>query len=128
MSMPTPRQRLDTETIGGVTVVSFRDPRIVADEVIQEVGDQLIDLVDGLGRKNLLVNFGNVQAFSSAALGKLFGLRKKVDSVGGQLALFCIHPDLLELFRLQSGPGRDPLFAIYVDERAALASFGKPGL
>src|SRR3954452_3533424 len=100
MSMPTPRQRLETETIGGVTVVSFRDPRIVADEVIQEVGDQLVDLVDGRGRKNLVVNFGNIHAFSSAALGKLFTLRTKVAAVGGRLTLCCIHPDLLEIFRL----------------------------
>ena len=95
-----PRRHLRLETVDGVTVVSFVDTKIVTDENIQEVGDQLYALVEDEGHKQLLLNFGNVQYLSSAALGKLINLKKKVGAVKGKLKLCCIHPDLLEVFRI----------------------------
>jgi anti-anti-sigma factor len=60
----------------------------------QEVGDQLYSLVEDQGHSQLLLNFSNVQYLSSAALGKLIQLKKKVGAVKGNLKLCCIHPDL----------------------------------
>ena len=114
------RRHLSTETIDGVTVVSFVDTKIVTEENIQEVGDQLYQLVDVEGKKELLLNFGNVQYLSSAALGKLINLKKKVAAVKGKLKLCCIHPDLLEVFRITR---LDQVFEIYADEQAALDKF-----
>ncbi|WP_406693442.1 STAS domain-containing protein [Singulisphaera sp. Ch08] len=94
------RRHLRLENIDGVTVVSFVDTKIVTEENIQEVGDQLYSLVEDEGHKQLLLNFGNVQYLSSAALGKLINLKKKVGAVKGKLKLCCIHPDLLEVFRI----------------------------
>ena len=114
------RRHLSTETIDGVTVVSFVDTKIVTEESIQEVGDQLYQLVDVEGKKQLLLNFGNVQYLSSAALGKLINLKKKVGAVKGKLKLCCIHPDLLEVFRITR---LDQVFEISPDEQAALNKF-----
>ncbi len=114
------RRHLSTETIDGVTVVSFVDTKIVTEENIQEVGDQLYQLVDVEGKKQLLLNFGNVQYLSSAALGKLINLKKKVGVVKGKLKLCCIHPDLLEVFRITR---LDQVFEIYAEEQAALDKF-----
>src|SRR3954452_11067191 len=69
-----PRRHLRLETIDDVTVVSFVDAKIVTDENIQEVGDQLYSLVEHEGPRRLLLNIGNVQYLSSAALGKLINL------------------------------------------------------
>ena len=76
-----PRRHLRLENVDGVTVVSFVESKIVTEENIQEVGDQLYSLVEDEGHKNLLLNFGNVQYLSSAALGKLINLKKKVAAV-----------------------------------------------
>lgn len=114
------RRHLSTETIDGVTVVSFVDTKIVTEENIQEVGDQLYHLVDVEGKKKLLLNFGNVQYLSSAALGKLINLKKKVGAVKGELKLCCIHPDLLEVFRITR---LDQVFKIFPDEQGALNTF-----
>jgi len=114
------RRHLSTETIDGVTVVSFIDTKIVTEENIQEVGDQLYQLVDVEGKKKLLLNFGNVQYLSSAALGKLINLKKKVGAVKGDLKLCCIHPDLLEVFRITR---LDQVFNIFPDEQGALNTF-----
>ena len=114
------RRHLSTETIDGVTVVSFVDTKIVTEENIQEVGDQLYQLVDVEGKHRLLLNFGNVQYLSSAALGKLINLKKKINAVNGQLKLCCIHPDLLEVFRITR---LDQVFQIYPEEQTALDKF-----
>ena len=44
-----PRRHLRLENVDGVTVVSFVDTKIVTDENIQEVGDQLYSLVEDEG-------------------------------------------------------------------------------
>ena len=82
----------------------------MTEEQIQEVGEQLYSLVEDEGHKSLLLNFGNVQYLSSAALGKLINLKKKVSAVKGKLKLCCIHPDLLEVFRITR---LDQVFEIY---------------
>jgi anti-sigma B factor antagonist len=114
------RRHLRLENVNGVTVVSFVDSKIVTEENIQEVGDQLYSLVEDEGHKHLLLNFGNVQYLSSAALGKLINLKKKVGAVKGKLKLCCIHPDLLEVFKITR---LDQVFEIYPEERQALDKF-----
>jgi anti-sigma B factor antagonist len=114
------RSHLRLEKIGGITVVSFVDTKIVTEENIQEVGDQLYSLVEDEGHKELLLNFGNVQYLSSAALGKLINLKKKVGAVKGVLKLCCIHPDLLEVFKITR---LDQVFQIHKDEQSALDKF-----
>jgi len=114
------RRHLRLENIDGITVVSFVDTKIVAAENIQEVGEQLYSLVEDEGHKQLLLNFGNVQYLSSEALAKLINLKKKVGAVKGKLKLCCIHPDLLEVFRITR---LDQVFEIYTEEQAALDKF-----
>ncbi len=123
MSLPPPPRRLDVANVKGVTVVSFRDKRIVEEVVIQEVGDQLLSLVEDKGHRNLLLNFGTVHAFSSAALAKLFSLRLKVASIKGKLKFCCVHPELMDVFKLHQAKGSEPLFEIFPEEEAALKSF-----
>jgi anti-sigma B factor antagonist len=118
--LDTANRHLRLESVGGVTVVTFVESKIVTEENIQEVGDQLYSLVEDEGHKNILLNFANVQYLSSAALGKLINLKKKVASVKGRLKLCCIHPDLLEVFRITR---LDQVFEIYGDKQAALDDF-----
>ena len=104
MSLPPPPRRLDVANVKGVTVVSFRDARIVEEVVIQEVGDQLLGLVEDRGHRNLLLNFGTVHALSSAALAKLFSLRieGRLDQGKAEVLLRPSRAD----GRLQAPPGQ----------------------
>src|SRR5712691_5096712 len=70
-SQPPRRRRLEVEDIGDVAVVNFVDKKILDEQNIQMIGDDLFRLVDELGRRKVLLNFGNVEFMSSAALGKL---------------------------------------------------------
>ena len=119
--MPTaPRRHLRLDTVDGVTVVSFVGTKIVEDRHIQELGDELNGLVVDEGHRRLLLNFGNVQYLSSSMLGKLIALKKKVDAAKGKLKLCCLHPDLMDLFRITK---HDQVFEIYGEEQKALDKF-----
>ena len=80
------RRRLEVEDIGDVAVVNFVDKKILDEQNIQMIGDDLFRLVDELGRRKVLLNFKNVEFMSSAALGKLITLHRKLQAVQGKLA------------------------------------------
>ena len=120
MSSQPRRRRLEVEDVGDVTVVSFVDRKILDEQNIQVIGEQLFKLVDDDGRRKLLLNFGNVEYLSSAALGKLITLNKKVQSAGGRLILCNIDPQIFEVFEITK---LDKFFNIQKEEQAALQSF-----
>src|ERR1700730_19025743 len=100
MASPPRRRRLEVEDIGDVTVVKFVDRRILDEQNIQIMGEQLFGLVDEVGRRKLLLNFNNVEFLSSAALGKFITLHKKLQGAGGKLILCNIHQDIFEVFEI----------------------------
>src|SRR5712671_1214588 len=120
MSTQPRRQRLQVEDTGDVTVVHFTDKKILDEQNIQIIGEQLFSLVDELNRHKLLLNFGNVEYLSSAALGKLITLNKKLQSVGGRLILCNIDPQIYEVFEITK---LDRFFNIQKEEQAALQAF-----
>jgi anti-sigma B factor antagonist len=120
MSSQPKRRRLEVEDIGDVTVVSFTDKKILDEQNIQIIGEQLFSLIDELGRKKILLNFGNVEYMSSAALGKLITLNKKVQGANGKLVLCNIDANIREVFEITR---LDKLFVIKGDEQEGLQVF-----
>lgn len=114
------RRRLEVEDYNDVTIVKFTDRKILDEQNIQAIGEQLFSLVDDVGRHKLLLNFSNVEYLSSAALGKLITLNKKVQGVSGRLALCNIDPQIYEVFKITN---LDKLFQIFEEEQEALQSF-----
>ena len=113
-------RRLAVNEVGDVTVVRFRDQKILDDLNIQELGRELSRLVEVENRKRLLLNFSAVEFLSSAALGKLITLDKKVKAAGGTLKLSNIQPEIYEVFAITK---LNRLFEIKDDEAEALAAF-----
>ena len=120
MSSQPRRRRLEVEDIGDVTVVNFTDRKILDEPNIQAIGEQLFSLVDEAGRKKILLNFGNVEYLSSAALAKLITLNKKLQQAGGRLVLCNIDPQIYEVFEITK---LNKLFNIQKEEQAALQAF-----
>jgi anti-sigma B factor antagonist len=120
MSSQPRRRRLEVEDIGEVTVVNFTDKKILDEQNIQIIGEQLFSLVDELGRRKLILNFSNVEYLSSAALGKFITLNKKVNAAGGRLVLCNIDPQIYEVFEITK---LNKLFNIQKEEQAALQAF-----
>lgn len=113
-------RRLDVNEVGDVTVVRFRDQRIIEDINIQELGHEMFRLVEVEDRKKILLNFSSVDFLSSAALGKLITLDKKVKAHDGMLKLSNIRPEIYEVFAITK---LNRLFDIKDDEADALAAF-----
>jgi anti-sigma B factor antagonist len=91
---------LDIEEINGVTVAKFIDKKILDEGNIQIIGNQLFGMVDTDGRKKIVLDFANVEYLSSAALGKLITMDKKVKAAKGKLRLCHIRPDIYEVFAI----------------------------
>lgn len=98
--MASGKRRLDIDTIGDVTIARFIDKKILDETNIQIIGNQLFGLVEEDGRKRIILDFSNVEYLSSAALGKLITLEKKVKAAGGKLRLCSIRPDIYEVFAI----------------------------
>ena len=113
-------QRIEVRQEGDVTIVQFKDRKILDEKRIQEIGSDLIGLVETQQRKDLVLSFKDVDYLSSAALGKLITLRRKVNEVNGRLKLCCIAPETFKVFVVSR---LDTFFDIHHDEQTALRSF-----
>jgi len=113
-------RRIDIEEVGDVTVVRFVDKRILDETNIQVIGTQLFGLVDEDGRRKIVLDFSNVEYLSSAALGKLITLDKKVKASKGKLRLCGIRPEIHEVFTITR---LHKVFNIFDDQEKALDGF-----
>jgi anti-sigma B factor antagonist len=113
------QRRIKVTESGQVSVVTFNDSKIIDEAEIQEFGQELYDLVERQGRKKIILNFGNVEFLSSAALGKLIGFDKRVKQNGAELKLSNIRPEIYEVFAITK---LTKLFDIKDDEADALAA------
>jgi anti-sigma B factor antagonist len=116
--MAAGQRKLDLDQVGDVTIARFVDKKILDENNIQMIGNQLFGLVEEDGRKKIVLDFSNVEYLSSAALGKLITMEKKVKSAGGKLRLCSIRPEILEVFVITR---LNKLFDIKNDQAAALA-------
>jgi len=119
-TMGSSTQRLDIEEVGDVTIAKFIDKKILDENNIQIIGNQLFALVDEDARNKIILDFSNVEYLSSAALGKLITMEKKVKAAKGKLRLACIRPEIYEVFAITK---LNRLFKIYEDQERALDGF-----
>ncbi len=119
--MSQKRDRIQVEDEGDIAIVHFVDKKILDEQNITAVGDQLFQLVDEMGRRKLLLNFKNVDFLSSAVLGKLVTLNRKVQGARGKLVLCNLNKDLLEVFKITR---MDKLFPIANDQQSGLDLLG----
>ena len=117
-------RRLDVSDVGDVSVVRFRDKKIMAEPGIQEIGRELFNLVDYDNRKKVLLDLSEVSFMSSAALGKLVTLYKKSHSNGSDLKLCGIRPEVVDVFAVTR---LDRLFDIRANESDGLVAFETSG-
>ena len=113
-------RRIDVSKIGDVTIVKFLDKKILDETNIQELGVELFGLVEQDNRKSILLNFSHVEFLSSAALGKLITLDRKVKAAKGRLKMSNIRPEIFEVFQITK---LNKVFDIRNDEAEAVAAF-----
>jgi anti-sigma B factor antagonist len=87
-----PEPRLVVSNAGTSTVVRITDCDGLSDFNVEALGQQLNVLVEGCGPQHLLLDLGGIEFLTSAALGKLVGLHRKLCAEGGKLIL--VNPTL----------------------------------
>ncbi len=117
----TDRRRLSVTPIGELAVVRFSDKKIVDSSNIEEMGAEMLALVDIDHLKHILLNFDGVEFLSSAALNKLILMDKKVKQVGGVLRLCNLKADIMEVFTITR---LNRVFDIRKTDTEALKAFG----
>lgn len=119
--MPAPdTSRLKVQNLNGIVHVEFVDRNILDEANIQAISDELTALVDRHVAPRILINFRNVDHLSSAALGALIAVRKRINDRGGQLRLSNIDPRIYEVFNITR---LNRLFAIHPTAEDALRTF-----
>ena len=118
--MAASHRRLELEDVGDVTVAKFIDKKILDESNIQVIGNQMFSLVEDDGRRKVLLDFSNVEYLSSAALGKLIVMDKKLKAAQGQLLMCAVRGEILEVFKITK---LVKLFTIYDSREQALEGF-----
>ena len=105
--------------LDGVTNVEFVESNILDESCIRRICDELIQVIDRKGMPRLVLNFDNVSALSSSALGMLITLNTKISEKNGRLALACIKGPIRDVFRITK---LDKAFSIHDTVGGAVSS------
>lgn len=96
--MASRRRRFETQDVDGVKVIRFADA-ILDQEDRPVIEDDVFGLVEGSDQKHLRLDLVDVRFVSSAALGALIALQRKLRAVGGRLSLCNLNPEMREVIR-----------------------------
>ena len=98
--MPNPHGP-HAERVGDATVIRFAGVKTIDEKYAREfLGADFCTLIEQLGPGKVIFDLGSVDFVSSAGLGKLITLQKKVRDRGGQLILGNVIPQVYEVFEV----------------------------
>lgn len=100
----------------GATILTFTDEKILEENDIRSLQGSIMSVIEQGGRMNLILDFQNVRFLSSAVLGLLIRVSKKIYENDGQLRLCNINPKIYEVFRITR---LTKVFDIYPDTESA---------
>jgi anti-anti-sigma factor len=83
-----------------VTIVTFEDENILEEQQIRKLERALLPVVRKNQDKRLVLNFANVKFMSSAFLGLLVKVHKRVLELNGRLQLYNLDPKIHKVFEI----------------------------
>jgi anti-sigma B factor antagonist len=105
------------------TIVTFTDEKILEDKDVRELEQSLSSLIEQADGIVLVLDFSNVRFMSSAVLGLLIKVSKRVYEHNGRLALCAIGPKIYEIFKITR---LTKIFDIYKDVDTAIERLAEP--
>ncbi|MHC4618831.1 MAG: STAS domain-containing protein [Planctomycetota bacterium] len=111
------KPKIRVEYAADGTIVTLAEAKILEEEDIQALQGSIMSVIEQGGRINLILDFRNVEFLSSAVLGLLIRISKKVYEYDGQLRLCNIHPKIMEIFKITR---LTKIFDIYEDLESAV--------
>jgi anti-sigma B factor antagonist len=111
------KPRISVDYTDKAVIIKFADEKILEDKDIAAIRDAIMSVVEQTKRINLVLDFSNVKFLSSAVLGLLIRVSKKVYERDGQLRLCNINPKIYEIFKITR---LTKVFDIYPDTENAV--------
>jgi anti-sigma B factor antagonist len=111
------KPRVSVEYADNATVVSFVDEKILEEMDIRALQETIMSVIEQSKGINLVLDFGNVRFLSSAVLGLLIRISKRVYEQDGRLRLCSINPKIYEVFKITR---LTKTFDIYEDVESAI--------
>jgi len=115
--------RISIEYVDDATVVAFTDEKILEDIDVRALRESIEAIIEQAGKIHLVLDFRHVKFLSSAVLGLLIRISKRIHEQGGELRLCSIHPGIYEVFKITRLTN---VFDIYEDVSSAAQSFSDP--
>ena len=116
------KPRISVEYCENATIVTLSDEKILEEKDIRALQESVMSVIEQAGRMNLILDFRNVQFLSSAVLGVLIRVSKRIYEHDGQLRLCNIQPKIHEVFKITR---LTKVFDIYQDVASATESLSK---
>ena len=91
---------ISVEYSENATIMRFTDEKILEDHDIKTLSESIMSVIEQAERINLILDFSNVRFLSSAVLGLLIRVSKRIYEREGQLGLCNIHPKIYEIFKI----------------------------
>lgn len=118
-NMAAIKPKVSVEYTDNATIATFTSEKILEDKDIQALQETVVSIIEQAERINLILDFINVKFLSSAVLGLLIRVSKKVYENDGQLKLCNINPKIYEIFKITR---LTKIFDIYPDVESAVRS------
>jgi anti-sigma B factor antagonist len=112
------KPRISVYYAQNATIVTLTDEKLLEDDDIKALEESIMPLVDG-SPINLVIDFSNVQFLSSAVLGLLIRISKKISENKGRLKFCSINSKIFDIFKITR---LDEIFEIYDDAKKAMQS------
>jgi len=114
---------ITVEYAGNATIIGFTDHKILEEKDIKALQESIMSVIEQAKQINLILDFGNVRFLSSAVLGLLIRISKRVYEHDGQLRLCRINPKIYEIFKITR---LTKTFDIYDDIETAIEDLSQP--
>ena len=110
------KPRISVRYVENATIVTLTDEKILEESDIRALQDSIMSVIEEAERMNLILDFENVRYLSSAVLGLLIRISKKIYEGDGQLRLCNMNPKIHEIFKITR---LTKVFDIYPDLESA---------
>ena len=102
--------------------ISHTDEKLLEERDIAAIQDSVMSVIEQAEKLNLILDFSHVKFLSSAVLGLLIRISKKIYERDGNLGLCNINSKIYEIFKITR---LTKIFDIYPDQQSAVENLSK---
>ncbi len=110
---------LNIKEISGIIVITLGNSDVSSIVEIDKTSEVFVGYIKSKQPPKIIINFDDINFFSSKALGMLLNGWKRIEAYGGKMIISGINPQLSRLFRITN---LDKIFKYYPDINSAIAA------